>query len=200
MIDAWRGVGRALAAVALGALLGACATGHVVLLPSPDGRSTAVTVHQGDREVVLDQPYAAATSSAAGPFSYRASPREVEQRFGAAIAAQPAAPASYTLYFDAGGDAITAASKPTLDAILADVGRRPVPDVLVIGHTDTVGDDAFNDSLGQKRADAVRNILVGLGIAAADVHAVSRGKRELAVPTAEGVADERNRRVVIEVR
>jgi outer membrane protein OmpA-like peptidoglycan-associated protein len=75
-----------------------------------------------------------------------------------------------------------------------------VPDVLVIGHTDTTGNDALNDVLGQQRADAVRDILVRLGVPPADIRAVSRGKRELAVPTGDNVDEPRNRRVVIEVR
>lgn len=200
MTAARRHGARALVAAAACALLGACATGTVVLLPSPDGHKTAVTVRQGDREVVLDEPYAAATPSLAGPFAYKASPGEVEARFGAAMAAQPRPPATFTLNFDLGANALTDDSKRILDDVFAEIEKRPVPDVLVIGHTDTMGDDAFNDALGQKRADAVRDILVQRGVARSDIRAVSRGKRELAVPTADGVDEPRNRRVVIEVR
>ncbi len=42
--------------------------------------------------------------------------------------------------------------------------------------------------------------LMKLGIPADDIHAISRGKRALAVPTPDGVAEPRNRRVVIIVR
>jgi outer membrane protein OmpA-like peptidoglycan-associated protein len=200
MTAVWRRGVRVLVAAAACALLGACATGTVVLLPSPDGHKTAVTVRQGEREVVLDQPYAAATPSLAGPFAYKASPREVEERFGAAIAAQPVPPATFTVNFELGTDALTETSKRTLDEVFAEIKRRPVTDVLVIGHTDTMGNDAFNDALGQQRADAVRDILVQRGVAPADIRAVSRGKRELAVPTGDNVDEPRNRRVVIEVR
>jgi outer membrane protein OmpA-like peptidoglycan-associated protein len=75
-----------------------------------------------------------------------------------------------------------------------------VPDVLVVGHTDAVGSDQFNDALGQQRAETVRIALMRLGVPADDIHAISRGKRALAVPTADGVAEPRNRRVVIIVR
>jgi outer membrane protein OmpA-like peptidoglycan-associated protein len=191
---------RALGAAMALAMLGGCATGTVVLLPSPDGHATAVTVRQGDREVVLDTPYAAATPSPVGPFAYKASPHEVDERFGAAIAAQPLPPATFTVNFELGTDALTEASRRTLDDVFAEIAKRPVPDVLVIGHTDTMGNDAFNDALGQQRADAVRDILVQRGVKPADIRAVSRGKRELAVPTADNVDEPRNRRVVIEVR
>lgn len=191
---------RVLAAAATCALLGACATGTVVLLPPPDGHKTAVTVRQGDSEVVLDQPYAAATPSLAGPFAYKASPREVDERFGAAIAAQPRPPATFTLHFELGADALSDDAKRIVDGVFAEIAKRPVPDVLVIGHTDTTGSDTLNDALGQQRAEAVRDILVRLGVAPADIRAVSRGSRELAVPTGPGVDEPRNRRVVIEVR
>jgi len=75
-----------------------------------------------------------------------------------------------------------------------------VPDVLVIGHTDTVGSDQANDALGQQRADIVRAALIRLGVPADDIRALSRGKRNLAVPTANGVAEPLNRRVEIIVR
>ena len=84
--------------------------------------------------------------------------------------------------------------------LLSEIARRPVPDVLVVGHTDLVGSDPFNDALGQQRADAVRAALIRLGVAAADIQAISRGKRAPVVPTADGVAEPRNRRVEIIVR
>jgi outer membrane protein OmpA-like peptidoglycan-associated protein len=186
-------------AVALGATLAAC-SGTVVLLPEPDGRPTAVTVRQGEKQVVLDQPYAAANQTPLGPRAYRSSPEAVEARFGPALAAQPARPATFTLYFGVGTETLTAESQGLVDEVLAEIARRPVPDVLVIGHTDTVGNDADNDALGQRRADGVRDGLIRMGVKAEDVRALSRGKRELTVPTADGVDEPRNRRVVIEVR
>ena len=187
-------------AIAACVLLGACASSTVVLLPEKDGRPTAVTVKQGDKEVVLDQPYAAAKSTNLGSRPYQSSPQEVQAQFGPALAAEPGRPASFTLYFVEGKDELTDESKRAVDRILAEIATRPVPDVLVIGHTDTVGSDAVNDALGLQRAESVRAALVRLGIPAADVHAISRGKRALAVPTADGVSEPRNRRVEIVVR
>jgi outer membrane protein OmpA-like peptidoglycan-associated protein len=182
--------------------------GLVVLLPEPDGRATALEVRQPDARVAaggaeavtLARPYAAARLSSAGPEPYTASAQEVQARFGAALAAMPAAPARFTLHFVEGRDDFTEASRRQIDGILAEIARRPVADVVVIGHTDTVGSDAFNDALSRQRAEVVRNALLARGLAAAQVQAVGRGKRELAVPTADGVAEPRNRRVEIQVR
>src|SRR5574340_25352 len=183
------------------ALVGACASqGTVVLLPEKDGREAAVAVKQGDKEVVLSEPYAAAHATAIGPRAYRSSPDEVQARFGTALAAQPGRAASFTLYFVEGRDEFTDESKQVVDRVLAEIAKRPVPDVLVVGHTDAVGNDAFNDALGLQRAQTVRAALIKLGIPAGDVHAISRGKREPAVPTPDGVPEPRNRRVEILVR
>jgi outer membrane protein OmpA-like peptidoglycan-associated protein len=134
------------------------------------------------------------------PRAYRSSSQEVEAQFGAALAAQPARASAFTLYFILGSDELTDESKQDVDRILAEIARRPVPDVLVVGHTDAVGTDQSNHALGQQRADSMRAALIGRGIAPENVRAISRGKRALAIPTADGVAEPRNRRVEILVR
>lgn len=191
---------RGAAMAALCAALGGCSSGTVVLLPEKDGRQTAVAVKQGDKEVILDKPYAAAKVSPLGPRAYSASSQEVEAQFGPALAAQPARAASFTLYFVEGKDEFTEESKQVVYQIMNEIARRPVPDVQVVGHTDTVGSDSANDALGQQRADTVRAALMRLGIPSDDIRAISRGKRALAVPTGDGVAEPRNRRVEIIVR
>src|SRR5215471_10235377 len=145
------------------ALLAACASsGTVVLLPEKDGKPAAVTVKQGDKEIVLDQPYAAAKATGLGPRPYTSSAQEVQSQFGSALAAQPPRPIPYTLYFVEGKDEFTDESKKLLEQILSEIKLHPVPDVLVVGHTDTVGNDQYNDALGQRRADAVRGVLINL--------------------------------------
>ena len=189
---------------ALVAVLGAgCAAppqGAVVLLPEPDGRATAVTVTQPGGTLTLDQPYAAARLTRDGPEPYRSNANEVAAKFGAARAAQPARVQQFTLYFVEGKDQFTDASAAALDGVLAEIARRPVPDVLVVGHTDARGSDAVNDPLSRQRAEVVRRALIARGVAAEAILTVGRGKREPVVPTADGVAEPLNRRVEIEVR
>src|SRR5262245_41370497 len=87
-----------IAVIAATILLGACAPppppppqpvpkGNVVLLPETDGKPTAVIVKQGDREIVLDQPYAASRVTSQGLAGYQSSQQDVEKEFGAALAA-----------------------------------------------------------------------------------------------------------------
>ena len=194
--------GRWVGAALLPVLVAACApSATVVLLPEKDGRKTAVTVTQGDNKVVLDEPYAAAKVSGQGPIGYKSTPQEVERIAGPAIASQPPRPTRFTLYFIEGKEEFTPESKQVVDSVFAEIAKRPLPDIVVIGHTDLTGTDQFNDALGQRRADLVKAELVErLKIPADKIQASSRGKREPAVQTASGVAEARNRRVEIIVR
>jgi outer membrane protein OmpA-like peptidoglycan-associated protein len=172
----------------------------VVLLPNPAGQETTVTVTQGARQVVLAQPYAGARLSRGGAEAFPSNAQQVQTRYGPALAAQPLPPAQFTLFFVEGKDEFTDESKKIVDSVFAEIAKRPIPDVIVIGHTDTVGNDAANDALSRQRADVVRAAFAARGLAADKVVTIGRGKRELAVPTGDGVAEPRNRRVEILVR
>ncbi|CAG0954498.1 Outer membrane protein P5 [Burkholderiales bacterium] len=193
---------RAGAIVALAAVATGCAfhSSTVVLLPEPDGRATAVSVSDSRGEVVLDRPFAAVRGSPFGAQPYVASPEEVQSTFGATLAALPRGEAAYIVHFDEGKDRLSDDSRAVLDQAFAEIASRPVPDVLVVGHTDRVGSDAVNDALARQRADSVRTELVRRGLPPESVQASSRGSRDPIVPTAAGVAEPRNRRVEIIVR
>ena len=78
----------------------------------------------------------------------------------------------------------------------ANGGRR----VSVEGHTDERGGREYNLALGQRRAEAVRRSLGLLGVADAQVEAVSFGKEKPAVPGADEAAYAQNRRAEIVYR
>jgi outer membrane protein OmpA-like peptidoglycan-associated protein len=61
--------------------------------------------------------------------------------------------------------------------VFVEIAKRPVPDVLVIGHTDAVGTDQVNDKLSRDRADVIRAGLIQSGIAPENIVAIGRGKR-----------------------
>ena len=66
--------------------------------------------------------------------------------------------------------------------------------------TDALGTDSVNDEISMQRARIVRLRLIERGIKPERIGATGRGKRELLVPTRDGVAEPRNRRVEIQVR
>src|SRR5205823_4632985 len=91
-------------------------------------------------------------------------------------------------------------SKGELKKILAALKQRAVPDIMVVGHTDTVGEPERNDLLSARRAERVKGFLIEIGIPAGQIQTAGRGERELLVPTADNVDEPRNRRVEISVR
>jgi len=173
----------------------------VVLLPDQEGKTGALSVTHAGTERVLDTPRASARITEEGRIETgTATPEEVQQVFGAALAAQPPRPVSYLLYFLEGKDDLTPESQVELQRVLAELARRPSPEIVVIGHTDRVGTVPYNDALSLRRAQKVREDLVKLGIAADRIQVAGRGEREPLVPTEDEVAEPKNRRVEISVR
>lgn len=181
-------------------LVAGCASERIVLLPSADGRPGAVVVRDAGGEIRLDRPYAATARRGGANETYQASTEHVQERFGAALAAQPLRPKSYVLYFEVGSNQLTAESQAEFAKLRAEVGERAAAEVMVIGHTDTVGNSQGNDALSLKRAESVRDLLAEAGVAGEKMEVVGRGERELLVPTADEVDEPANRRVEINLR
>ena len=173
----------------------------IVVPSAADGHVGAIVVHHGAESRVIDSAFGAERLRADGSLERsKLEEREVRERFADVMAALPGTPATFTLYFLEGSDELTPQSRAELDNIFAELKRRPLPDIVVIGHSDTVGSDSYNDQLSLARAKRMREMLVGLGIPAERIDAAGRGKRELLVPTEDNVAEARNRRVEINVR
>ncbi len=172
-----------------------------VVLPSSDGHVGQIVVRGAGEPQVIDKPYGAQRAMGDGSLQPRQlTEAEVREAFGATLAALPGKPASFTLYFLEGRDELTTESRVELDKVFGELRRRPLPDILVTGHTDTVGGLAYNDRLSLARAERLREMLVALGIPADRIQAAGRGKRDPLVATDDNIAEPRNRRVEISVR
>lgn len=67
---------------------------------------------------------------------------------------------------------------PELEILLEYMQNKPAVRVLVEGHTDSVGSNAFNDKLSKQRADGVKQYLVKKGIAPNRIETAGYGKRK----------------------
>ena len=65
--------------------------------------------------------------------SVRLTEDEVRQTFGSTLSALPGRPTSYMVYFLEGKDELTEESRTELDKVFAELKRRPLPDIVVIG-------------------------------------------------------------------
>lgn len=187
-------------ALALAALLSACAgpRSYVALLTSPDGTLGQVTVTGPQGAQVLTKDHTAAALDGKTP-PFEVTPKQLQADFGAALSARPALPEQFLLYF-AQGSELTPESQQVLARLLERAKTRTALDISVIGHTDTQGASAANQTLALERANAMAEQLRGLGLQDAVLVVESHGERNLLVPTADEVAEPRNRRVEITLR
>ncbi len=104
-----------------------------------------------------------------------------------------AAPDTVTFAFDSAK--LDAAARAALDKQIKWLKQNPHVRMTVVGHTDKVGSESYNDRLGLRRARAVVRYLVSHGISRKRLDAVeSRGEREPVVDTEK--RERRNRRAV----
>ena len=88
---------------------------------------------------------------------------------------------------------------PSLLRLAELLNQNPGYRVKLEGHGDQIGPDNYNDALGQRRADSVKTFLVKYGTRAAQLDAISRGKRNPKVPDTSPLARFMNRRVTMTV-
>jgi len=191
-------------AVLSAALLAACSTPvtRVVLLPQSDGTSSAVVVRSNnDAEETLSVPYQRATTAARGaPVVDQADPARVQADYKVLFDMLPPPVLHYTVYFDVGGSVLTGSSQIAMNEALKAAMARSGGEIVVTGHTDTIGSGPRNDELSRRRAQQVRQLFVARNFPPERIEVVGRGERDLAVRTADEVDEPRNRRVTIEVR
>lgn len=175
----------------------------IVLLPdSETGTTGRIHVSNGLGVLDLSSPRTATrvTGDARPGAITTMTEADVDRMFGAALAALPPAPRHFTLQFKFESDTLTTESTALVPEILLAVKALPVPEVVVIGHTDTMGDRRANLALGLKRANSVRDILATAGLDLATIEVASHGEADLLVKTRDNTPEPRNRRVEITVR
>lgn len=173
---------------------------RVILLPNKDGRPSAVVVKRVTGEYELAAPYESIELRAGQEQQKTYAQEDVQQRYGEMLDVQPARPFTYTLFFITAMTQLTPQSSASLHEVRQKIKSFPAAQVSVIGHTDRVGNDVENDVLSLKRAVAIRDMLIQTGIPKEAIEVVGRGEREPLVRTADGVAEDKNRRVEIKLR
>ncbi len=123
-------------------------------------------------------------------------------------AAAPAAPAGVTqskitLQADTLYDFDKATLKPegkaTLDKLASDLNKIKLEVIIAVGNTDSVGTDAYNMALGQRRAQSVKAYLVSKGVDQSRIYTESKGKSNPVASNATAEGRAKNRRTDIEV-
>jgi OmpA-OmpF porin, OOP family len=101
--------------------------------------------------------------------------------------------------FETNSATLTADSSSALDAVAADLMKYPRLKIEVEGHTDSVGADGYNLKLSERRANSVREYLVGRGVDAAQLTARGYGEARPEADNASAEGRAQNRRVAMQV-
>ena len=103
------------------------------------------------------------------------------------------------LNFKTGSAEIIKASYPFLDGIAEYMKANPSFSLSIVGHTDSQGDEAYNQRLSEDRAESVKTYLVRKGVGEISITAEGRGESEPLADNNTAEGREKNRRVVFSV-
>ncbi|MBD8825940.1 OmpA family protein [Pseudomonas sp. CFBP 13602] len=99
--------------------------------------------------------------------------------------------------FEFGSAELTSSARTELTSLAARMKTAQVAMVKIVGHTDSVGSDAFNQKLSEQRAASVVSFLLGQGVAADKLSSEGRGESEPVDSNDTDAGRAKNRRVEI---
>jgi outer membrane protein OmpA-like peptidoglycan-associated protein len=111
--------------------------------------------------------------------------------------AKKPAPPSFTVYFGFDSDVLDSEGMSTVEAAAGYAKENAGKLVILKGHTDRSGANAYNVMLSERRSAATAGALVAAGVDADRIHMEGHGEYEPAVSTDDGVREAKNRRVTI---
>jgi outer membrane protein OmpA-like peptidoglycan-associated protein len=163
-------VGRASGSTAKGAIIGAAV----------GGAAGAVIGHQMDQQA-----------------------KEIQQNIPGAVVERVGEGLQVTfesgLLFDYDSDVLRDAARKNLATLAASLEKYPNTDLMIVGHTDATGPDAYNMSLSERRAAAASNYLASEGVARTRLRSTGRGESEPVAPNDTEANRQKNRRVEVAI-
>jgi len=103
------------------------------------------------------------------------------------------------LLYDFDSDAVKAESKTNLRELATSLEKYPDSDILILGHTDSVGTDEYNKGLSVRRADAAAEYLISQGVRRSRVATGGLGEEEPVVANSTEDGRRQNRRVEVAI-
>lgn len=185
-------------------IISACGTkSTVVLIPDPDGHVGKLEVSNQSGTQILDQAnqsVAIKDKTAAPATPTKLSQSDIQADFSDVLDARPMPPEKFILYFLLDSKQLTKKSEALLPQIIQTILTRRSNDIVISGHTDTVGSKEYNYRLSLERARTMFDILVANGAVPDHIKVTSHGEGNLLVKTPDNVAEPRNRRVEVVIR
>jgi OmpA-OmpF porin, OOP family len=169
---------------------GACVVSNGQVLPECAGaRPAPATPPRPAAPAAPSAPAAPAAPVAPAPAA-RPAPASVRQ----AVVIQADA------LFDFDKSVLRPDGKKSIDDAVAKLGGVDLEMVIATGHTDSVGTDAYNQALSERRAAAVKDYLVSKGIPSAKITTIGKGESQPVATNKTAEGRQKNRRVDIEFK
>ena len=102
--------------------------------------------------------------------------------------------AAYTIHFAFDSAVIRDSERGNLQSVASALQADANANLMIEGNCDERGTEEYNRSLGERRAEAAREALVGMGVDASRIHTISYGKDKPVDPGHDEAAWSKNRR------
>jgi OOP family OmpA-OmpF porin len=102
-------------------------------------------------------------------------------------------------FFDFDKAVLKPAGKASLDELVSKLGDMNLEVIIAVGHTDSIGTDAYNQKLSIRRAEAVKAYLKGKGVEENRIYTEGKGEKQPEADNKTAAGRAKNRRVEIEV-
>ena len=103
------------------------------------------------------------------------------------------------IYFNYNSNAFSEKAIKLIESISEIINQHPEAEVIITGHTDSLGDKSYNNSLSLFRANMVKSFMLGKGVSPSQLKAIGKGSKE-PIATNDTYAGRRaNRRVEIKI-
>jgi len=191
--------------ICLAVILAGCSQHRttVVLVPDPQGHVGRVAVQTQGGEQLLSKSGEAViveneqdVPSPATQFGEE----KIRAIFGKALDAEPPVPEKFILYFKIDSTEMLPDAKILIPKIIESIHQRSSFDISINGHADRTGTEEYNFDLSMKRAAHIKKLIVQAGVDERYITVDSHGEGNPIIPTPDGVAEPRNRRVEVMVR
>jgi outer membrane protein OmpA-like peptidoglycan-associated protein len=103
------------------------------------------------------------------------------------------------ILFDVDSDVLRQASRDNLSELARSIADYEGTRILVVGHTDATGSDAYNQSLSERRSNSARTYLLQQGVTGDRIEAVGRGESEPVDSNETDAGRQENRRVEVAI-
>lgn len=103
------------------------------------------------------------------------------------------------LLYDFDAAVVKPEARANLESLARSLDKYKDTELLIAGHTDSVGTDSYNQQLSERRARAAADYLIGLGVSASRLRTVGMGEREPVVSNDTEAGRASNRRVEVAI-